>query len=411
MKKVLFVFSDGMGCMVRMLPYMVHLRNVGNEVAFFTISYPKDILISKDFKYVEIKLPEIHENNIYKYSEKWSSWEEFYGMIGFNDKEWIDGLFLDFIDGIKIYKPDLIISDVDFYPNVVAKILQIPCISFVQSCFLSDTYKKQICWWDKPLIRGEKEYAIVKNINYVIKKWGLKEINSITELYIGDYTIIPSFPEFDCVDSLKENMIYLGPHIEDNIFGNNENCENLFSKFSTDSFKIFAYIGRLEEKRSKKANYLVLDALIQLSKNKEYSIVFSDYYNSLSNNIISENNLSVVKGWIPTSQAYKNSNLIIHHGGHSSSMANFIFGAPAIILPTTTEREYNARSIDKLKCGELLLPEYLMNDPNIFVKTVEKINYNYTFYKDNIINWQMTIKQKYPNPIAEFMKIYDKIIN
>jgi UDP:flavonoid glycosyltransferase YjiC (YdhE family) len=45
-----------------------------------------------------------------------------------------------------------------------------------------------------------------------------------------------------------------------------------------------------------------------------------------------------------------------HHGGHSSVMTGLSAGTPAVIIPTITERESNARRMAALSAGEIVLP-------------------------------------------------------
>ena len=53
--------------------------------------------------------------------------------------------------------------------------------------------------------------------------------------------------------------------------------------------------------------------------------------------------------------------LMVHHGGHSSVMTGLSAGTPAVIIPTSTERESNARRVVALGAGEMVMPT---NDPD-----------------------------------------------
>ena len=50
------------------------------------------------------------------------------------------------------------------------------------------------------------------------------------------------------------------------------------------------------------------------------------------------------------------SDLMVHHGGHSSVMQSLAAGTPAVIIPTISERESNARRLVALGAGEIVLP-------------------------------------------------------
>ncbi len=47
---------------------------------------------------------------------------------------------------------------------------------------------------------------------------------------------------------------------------------------------------------------------------------------------------------------------MVHHGGHSSVMQSLAAGTPAVIIPTISERESNARRLVALGAGEMILP-------------------------------------------------------
>jgi MGT family glycosyltransferase len=50
------------------------------------------------------------------------------------------------------------------------------------------------------------------------------------------------------------------------------------------------------------------------------------------------------------------SDLMIHHGGHGSSMTGLATGTPAVIVPTYSERESNARRVAALGAGAVVVP-------------------------------------------------------
>jgi UDP:flavonoid glycosyltransferase YjiC (YdhE family) len=53
--------------------------------------------------------------------------------------------------------------------------------------------------------------------------------------------------------------------------------------------------------------------------------------------------------------------LMIHHGGYGSCQTGLFTGTPAVIVPTFSERESNARRIASLGAGVFVLPEITAN--------------------------------------------------
>lgn len=49
------------------------------------------------------------------------------------------------------------------------------------------------------------------------------------------------------------------------------------------------------------------------------------------------------------------SDLLIHHGGHGASLTGPYTGTPAVIIPTYSERESNARRIAALGAGDFVV--------------------------------------------------------
>lgn len=49
--------------------------------------------------------------------------------------------------------------------------------------------------------------------------------------------------------------------------------------------------------------------------------------------------------------------MLIHHGGHGSYLTGLSAGTPAVVIPTYSERESNARRSAELGAGEYVLPQ------------------------------------------------------
>jgi UDP:flavonoid glycosyltransferase YjiC (YdhE family) len=60
--------------------------------------------------------------------------------------------------------------------------------------------------------------------------------------------------------------------------------------------------------------------------------------------------------YLPGSAKAARADLMVHHGGHSSVMTGLSAGTPAVIIPTSTERECNARRLTAAGAGEIVLP-------------------------------------------------------
>jgi UDP:flavonoid glycosyltransferase YjiC (YdhE family) len=61
-------------------------------------------------------------------------------------------------------------------------------------------------------------------------------------------------------------------------------------------------------------------------------------------------------GYVPGVAMARRSDLMVHHGGHGSFQTGLFTGTPAVIIPTYSERESNARRNAALGAGEFVLP-------------------------------------------------------
>lgn len=67
-----------------------------------------------------------------------------------------------------------------------------------------------------------------------------------------------------------------------------------------------------------------------------------------------------IYNWIPVLDLYQDTDLIIHHGGHASCLSSLIYGTPTLVMPTHSEREYNARKLSELGSLNLLIHAHVL---------------------------------------------------
>jgi MGT family glycosyltransferase len=60
--------------------------------------------------------------------------------------------------------------------------------------------------------------------------------------------------------------------------------------------------------------------------------------------------------FVPGLAIAKRSDVLIHHGGYGSCQIGLCTGTPAVIIPTYSERESNARRVAAVGAGEFIVP-------------------------------------------------------
>jgi UDP:flavonoid glycosyltransferase YjiC (YdhE family) len=359
--------------MARSYPIAKALVENGYDIRYYETS--SNALVESRFKDIGVypisdkyKIKFLKKEDRPKYSS-WYNPEEFCELIGYNDIEWLENTIDELIYYIKQFSPDYIFSDISIISSIASRILNIPLISVTQSCYHPNMSFSRLRWWEEP---REVNLTLFDNVNKLFAKKGVKKINSFEELFIGDLTIIPSSPEFDPIEDLnKYNTFYVGPILYDNLDKTEENTDDLFLSDNT----IFCYTGRFFDHVGE-GGFLVLKSVLHALMNTSLNLIISTGSESdkiYANNYLSSINLGSlnvkIKSWVPMSTAYENSNMIIHHGGHGSALAQILFKTPSLIIPTHSEREYNAMICQKLNISEVESPK------NINLKSIsEKVS-------------------------------------
>ncbi len=60
--------------------------------------------------------------------------------------------------------------------------------------------------------------------------------------------------------------------------------------------------------------------------------------------------------YVPGLAMARKSDLLVHHGVYGSCHPGLFTGTPALVIPTYSERESNARRIASVKAGDYVLP-------------------------------------------------------
>lgn len=411
--KILFFIPDGLGCFVRIYPLMNYLfENSQCDIAYYSFSVSKEILSKNhSFRPVNISIPPFQKSIDYPIVNEWRTWEYYYGMYGFYDIDRIESDLKIYEKAILNFHPDIIVSNLDIYANIIAKKLNIPLISIIQGCFHPKTKSGRICWWESDTftqIELKKKPCIITNVNTLFEKYNLKPIDNIADLFVGDRTAITSFPEFDTLDD-EGDVTYLGPIVDGANQVGNINNVNYDNYFDHSMNNIFLYLGRLVELVTGDISKKFVEKITAKSDKRNYRLIISTYCNKDELDIKESDNIRILSSWIPVDAAYKNSKIVMHHGGHSSSMACFTYKTPCIIVPTNTERMYNAQALKYLNVGKIVDINQAVNDPVIMLNELEEMLDNLNNYYSNIERWNHIIDEKYKNPYERFSKIVDSL--
>lgn len=213
-KKIFFVLSAGWGPVMRALPVANALKNLGLKT-YFHVSGKIAIKTMSDAGH-EFATPKSFPQTGNPKRDWWTL-DQLLFDFGWNDQNFVESRFAAYYDVIKSIKPDVMIVDFNSTAMLVARVLKIPTVAIVHSCFHPQRKSPYIVWWKEPPSRIP---TITPVINKILRKYGVNVVSCAEELQIGDITVIPSFPEFEPLSVVDEKTYYVGP-----IFDNKKNVK------------------------------------------------------------------------------------------------------------------------------------------------------------------------------------------
>jgi UDP:flavonoid glycosyltransferase YjiC (YdhE family) len=366
MKRRIYVqFGGGLGSMSRIIPIIEGLNNEDIEFKYsgFPVAqkYMEDLgvsLLDSKFRFDDKIMKEP--------CSKWKTPEQFWQMMGYNDFEWIKEKVSQLVKLLNEYRPHLVITDMGILAWMAAKICKIPLVTITQSCYHPEREFDAFRWLDIKLDNKNANLFLKDWINDIFEEYEIPQIEKFEEIFTGDLTLIASYPE---IDKLKNNCNgyntkYVGPILYDNsIYLNDEEL----NKYISDN-TIFCYTGRFYDHVGNSGEYVFRKLLECSHKINNFMIISVGSCEDLeiAEKIATELNVDYSKvkivDFVPMHYAYANAKLIIHHGGHGSCLGQIQYEKASLILPTHSEREYNARMFEKLHFSKVLSSEELCSE-------------------------------------------------
>jgi MGT family glycosyltransferase len=151
-------------------------------------------------------------------------------------------------------------------------------------------------------------------------------------------------------------------------------------KLHQDTPIIWVYSGnpRYGSKGSFGDSEVILHTSVKAFAHKNVQIVLTTGHHALPREFLPLPENFFHARYIPGLAMAQKCDLMIHHGGYGSCQTGLYTGTPAVIIPTFSERESNARRIAMLGAGEYVLPttdkvKKKSVDLEEFRKTVKKV--------------------------------------
>ncbi len=360
MSKFLFTMlpANDLGLPTRLLPIAQVLQDRGHQVAVFNPA-PAPAKLIADAGFINLPMPSrpmpAIQGDMGGASAAWDV-EEMFGHL-FSNEDAMRAATAAHVEVVETYAPDVVVDSFGLFTCMAARVLGIPLAAVLQGNFhpASDGFQ----WWNGARPQGLPSAAAA--INTVLAEYGVAPVERAVDLLAGELSLIVGTPETDPVPAAT-NVAHVGSILWQR---GNAKLPEWVTELSPDKPVVWVYAGNPRYFGAAVSNpfdsIVVIRAAIASLGNKPVHVVLTGGFQDLPEEFGSLPANFFHAAYLPGMAMASRSNLMMHHGGHSSVMTGLSAGTASVIIPTSTERESNARRVAALGAGEMVKPTEAIN--------------------------------------------------
>ena len=365
-QKIMMVWEFGeTGKLYRLLNIARALKQNDHEIAFAcsNLSMTERLLAPHGFKWFQSPiLPVIHTNNTIKNR---CSLADILHAVGFNNPDMLICAIKAWINLFQLYKPDTLIFNYSPTALLAAKALDVNKVIVGTGYDMPPTDKyptPQFKIFDNIFDDQLKlsEDSVIQSINYCSKILEIPQINSLSEFFKVDASIILSFKELDYYWS-REDTEYWGtiPTLKNGV-------EPIWP--DVKGKRIFAYLKPFQNL----PNFLEL-----LKKANQPTLIYIQNLPAGIKEKYNNSNIKFSPDPVDINQVAEKGDLFICHSGHETVATILLAGKPMLLLPRNVEQFITATNAEKFGCLKTnlnLAPEELADQLNRLIEDNSLVN-------------------------------------
>ena len=344
---------NDLGLPTRLVPIARELADRGHEVAVFNPA-PAPAKLIEDAGLMNLPMPARPMPPLggdpAKASMAWDV-EEMFGHF-FSDVEGVRAVTAVHLDLVRDYAPDVVVDSFGLFPCMAARILGIPLVTVNQGNF--HPASAGFLWW-----KGERPAGLpsaAPAVNAVLAEYGLAPVERTVDLFAGDLSLIAGTPETDPVTP-GESIAHVGQIIWQR---GDAVLPEWVTKLDHDQPLVWVYGRNPRYAGSAGTNpfdsIVVIEAVIAALGDAPMRVVLTTGYQEIPEEVGALPSNFLQAPYLPGLAMSARCDVMVHHGGHSWVMTGLCAGKPAVMIPTSTERESNARRLAALGAGEVVVP-------------------------------------------------------
>jgi len=255
-----------------------------------------------------------------------------------------------FISLIRDHDPDIVVDFWNPFACMAARVLKKPLVTVIQAD--GHPAGHGFIWWEP---HPKRVPTVVPTVNKVFASFGVDPITRFDDLNLGTLTLIIGAPETDPLPPGAEGR-YIGPVLWED---QEAILPTWFEEFDPDKPVVWVYSGnpRYSKKTTVVDSEVILGACIEALGDEKIQVVLTTGHHPIPEDYLPLPGNFRFERYLPGLRLAERSDLMIHHGGYGSCQTGLFTGTPAVIIPTFSERESNARRMASLGAGEFVLPE------------------------------------------------------
>jgi len=345
------MFSNDLGLPSRTVPIASKLAKRGHEVAFCNPEEaPKKLIeeaglqnLAPEPRPAPTVLPTLFTQQVWNMDHFWAAY-------GYQGEDFVRGSCEGMVSIINDYGPDVIVDSWDLAACIAARALRKPLVSIIQGDMHPDN--RGFIWW-KELPTDIPTPVPV--INRVLADYNLQPVRKTEELHVGDLTLVAGTPETDPVPE-GANAIHIGPILWQKP---GARLPDWVDALDREKPVIWVYPGNpryFAPIVTWGDSIVVLHASIAALADEDVQVALTTGHHAFPEEAGSLPANFHCESYVPGIAMAERSALLIHHGGHGTSLIGPYTGTPAVIIPTFSERESNARRIAGLGAADFVVP-------------------------------------------------------
>lgn len=339
--------SDDLGLPSRLLPIAAELRARGHDVAFACPDpAPAKLIASAGFR--NLDCPKMYASSSQVFAAPTPlvrDYDHFLALLGWCDHEFTAQQIENCATVLRTWAPDIVVDSFDAGWCAAARILAIPLVEILQGDLHPDG--RGFTWWLPPTPAPSPADAF----SAALARAGLPPVDKAARLLLGAATVVVGSP---ATDPVPDPAL---PHVGALTWG--DPAAALPSVIPPPGRRplIFLYGGKPRYNPQVTLwcdSAIVLDACIQALAGLDADVVVGAGNQQLPRPLPA--NFTPLD-YAPGQALARRADVMIHHGGHGSTLTALAAGTPALIIPTYSERESNARRAAALGAALYLVPE------------------------------------------------------